>query len=144
MVVIPIISISINENLKKFLDKLITKNKYKNKSKLIRDAILRLQQSPDFSNIDAATIDFFTPLTKKIIGNMIIVVPDDINILKKLNKIENKYSDQIVSKNQQFYTNNTYNTFFMVFEGSLQDFRRIVVEINSIKEIKNFRYLIIN
>ena len=144
MVVIPIISISINENLKKFLDKLITKNKYKNKSKLIRDAILRLQQSPDFSNIDAATIDFFTPLTKRIIGNMIIVVPNDINILKKLNKIENKYSDQIVSKNQQFYTNNTYNTFFMVFEGSLQDFRRIVVEINSIKEIKNFRYLIIN
>ncbi|TFG22415.1 MAG: ribbon-helix-helix protein, CopG family [Promethearchaeota archaeon] len=144
MVFIPIVSVSLNDNLKKFLDKLISKNKYKNKSKLIRDAILRLQQSPDFSNMDAATIDFFTPLTKKIIGNMIIVVPNDINILKKLNKIENKYCDQIVSKNQQFYTNNPHNTFFLVFEGSLQDFRSIVVEINSIKEIKNFRYLIIN
>ena len=144
MLFIPIISISINENLKKFLDKLITKNKYKNKSKLIRDAILRLQQSPDFSNMDGPTIDFLTPLTKKIIGNMIIVAPNDTNILKKLNKIENKYNHQIVSKNQQFYTNNAHTTFFMVFEGNLQDFRRIVVEINSIKEIKNFRYLIIN
>ena len=142
MLFIPIISISINENLKKFLDKLVTKNKYKNKSKLIRDAILRLQQSPDFSNMDAAISDLFTPLTKKIIGNMIIVAPNDINILKKLNKIENKYNDQIVSKNQQFYADLV--SLFVVFEGNLQDFHRIVVEINSIKEIKNFRYLIIN
>ncbi|MFX1394095.1 MAG: hypothetical protein ACFFAH_11020 [Promethearchaeota archaeon] len=144
MVFIPIISISINENLEKFLDKLVSKNKYKNKSKLIRDALLRLQQSPDFSSMDAATIDFFTPVTKNIIGNMIIVTPNDTNILKKLNKIEKNYSNQIVSKNQQFYTNNPHMTIFMVFEGSLQEFHRIVVEINSIKDIKNFRYLIIN
>ena len=144
MVLIPIISISINENLEKFLDKLISKNKYKNKSKLIRDALLRLQQSPDFSSMDAATIDIFTPVSKKIIGNMIIVAPNDTNILKKLNKIENNYSNQIVSKNQQFYPNNPHMTIFMVFEGSLQEFHRIVVEINSIKDIKNFRYLIIN
>lgn len=144
MLFIPIISISINENLKKFLDKLVSKNKYKNKSKLIRDALLRLQQSPDFSSMDAATIDYFTPVTKNIIGNMIIVAPNDTNILKKLNKIENNYSNQIVSKNQQFYTNNPHMTIFMVFEGSLQEFHRIVVEINGIKDIKNFRYLIIN
>lgn len=144
VLLIPIISISINENLKKFLDKLVSKNKYKNKSKLIRDALLRLQQSPDFSSMDAATSDFFTPITKKIIGNMIIVAPNDTNILKKLNKIENSYNDQIVSKNQQFYTNTPHITIFIVFEGSLQEFHKIVVEINSIKEIKNFRYLIIN
>ena len=144
MLLIPIISISINENLEKFLDKLVSKNKYKNKSKLIRDALLRLQQSPDFSSMDATTIDFFTPVTKKIIGNMIIVAPNDTNILKKLNKIENKYNHQIVSKNQQFYNNKPHLTIFMVFEGSIQEFHNIVVEINSIKEIKNFRYLIIN
>ncbi|MFX0186981.1 MAG: ribbon-helix-helix protein, CopG family [Candidatus Hodarchaeota archaeon] len=144
VLLIPIISISINENLKKFLDKLVSKNKYKNKSKLIRDALLRLQQSPDFSSMDIATSDFFTPITKRIIGNMIIVTPNDTNILKKLNKIENSYNDQIVSKNQQFYPNNPHITIFIVFEGSLQEFHKIVVEINSIKEIKNFRYLIIN
>ena len=140
----PIISFSINESLKKFLDKLVSKNKYENKSKLIRDALLRLMASPDMSNLDHSMSEFLAPITKKIIGNCIIVAPNDINILKKLNKIENKYNDQIISKNQQFYSNNPYITIFMVFEGGLEDFHRIVVEINSIKEIKNFRYLIIN
>ena len=140
----PIISFSINESLKNFLDKLVIKNKYENKSKLIRDALLRLMASPDMSNLDGAMSEFLAPIAKKIIGNCIIVAPNDISILKKLNKIENKYNNQIVSKNQQFYTNNPYITIFMVFEGSLEEFHRIVVEINSIKEIKNFRYLIIN
>ena len=140
----PIISFSINESLKRFLDKLVSKNKYENKSKLIRDALLRLMASPDMSNLDSTMSEFLAPITKKIIGNCIIVAPNDISILKKLNKIENKYNNQIVGKNQQFYTNNPYITIFMVFEGRLEEFHRIVVEINSIKEIKNFRYLIIN
>ena len=138
----PIISFSANESLKKFLDKLVTKNRYDNKSKLIRDALLRLMASEDIP--DSVTSDFLTPLTKTIIGNMMIVAPNDTNILKKINKIENEYNNQIVSKNQQFYSNKPHNTIFMVFEGSLEDFHRIVVEINGIKEIKNFRYLIIN
>ena len=138
----PIISFSINESLKKFLDKLVIKNKYDNKSKLIRDALLRLMATEDIP--DSATSDFLTPSTKTIIGNMMIVAPNDTNILKKLNKIENKYNNQIVSKNQQFYSNKPHNTIFMVYEGSLENFRRIVVEINGIKELKNFRYLIIN
>ena len=140
----PIISISINESLQKFLDKLVSKNKYENKSKLIRDALLRLMDSPEISNIESTFGDILVPPTKKIIGNMVIVAPNDVNVLKKLNKIEMSYGEQIVSKNQQYYTNNPYNTIFIIFEGSLQEFHKIVVEINGIKEIKNFRYLIIN
>ncbi|GAH71046.1 unnamed protein product, partial [marine sediment metagenome] len=34
----PIISFSINESLKQFINKLVNKNQYENKSKLIRDA----------------------------------------------------------------------------------------------------------
>ena len=140
----PIISISINESLQKFLDKLVSKNKYENKSKLIRDALLRLMDSPEISNIESTFGDILVPPTKKIIGNMVIVAPNDVNVLKKLNKIEMSYGEQIVSKNQQYYTTNAYNTIFIIFEGSLQEFHKIVVEINGIKEIKNFRYLIIN
>jgi len=140
----PIISISINESLQKFLDKLVSKNKYENKSKLIRDALLRLMDSPEISNIESTFGDIFVPPSKKIIGNMIIIAPNDVNVLKKLNKIEMSYGEQILSKNQQYYTNNEYNTIFIIFEGTLQDFHKIVVEINGIKEIKNFRYLIIN
>lgn len=140
----PIISISINESLKKFINKLVSKNKYENKSKLIRDALLRLMSSPEISSMDTTFGDLFPQKTKRIIGNMIIVAPNDAVILKKLNKVENNYKEQIISKNTVVYTINQHLSFFMVFEGSLGDFRKIVVEINGIKEIKNFRYLIIN
>ena len=98
--------------------------------------------SPDFSNLDDTTSDLFLPVSKKIIGNMIIVAPNDTNVQKKLNRIEKKYSDKIISKNQLFYPNNF--SIFLVYEGSVKELQRLVVEINSIKEIINFRYLIIN
>jgi len=136
----PIISFSINESLKQFINKLVSKNQYENKSKLIRDALLRLMSDIEVSNLeiygDGGSI------AKKIVGNLIIVAPHDPHIQRKLNKIENKYKDQVVNKNQHFQDENLI--IFMIFEGEIQDFQKIVVEINGIKEIKNFRYLIIN
>ncbi len=137
----PIISVSLNENLKKFINKLVNKNQYENKSKLIRDALLRLMSTEEISASLDGSSDLI-PLTKNIIGNMIIVAPNDYNIQKKLNRIESEYKDQIISKNQNFV--NPHFITFMVFDGSLHDFQNLVVEINSIEEIKNFRYLIIN
>jgi metal-responsive CopG/Arc/MetJ family transcriptional regulator len=137
---IPIISISINEQLREFINKLVSKNQYENKSKLIRDALLRLMSTMDVSGFES--IGEIPPIQKQIVGNMIIVAPNDINILKKLNKVENQYTDYIVSKNQHFQGSDTV-IIFLIFEGNLQDFQNIVVEINSIKEITNFRYLII-
>ncbi len=137
---LPIISVSLNESLKKFINKLVSKNQYENKSKLIRDALLRLMSTVDISGID--DISELTPTPKNIIGNMILVVPNESNILKKINRIESKYRDQIVSKNQNFVDLNL--VIFVIFEGNLQDFQKLVVEINGIEELKNFRYLIIN
>jgi len=137
----PIISVSLNESLKKFINKLVSKNQYENKSKLIRDALLRLMSTEDISS----TLDTYSeliPITKNIIGNMIIVASNDYNVQKKLTRIESNYKEQIVSKNQNFV--NQHSITFIVYEGSLQDFQKLVVEINSIEEIKNFRYLIIN
>jgi len=137
----PIISISLNESLKKFINKLVSKNQYENKSKLIRDALLRLMSTEDISaTLDASSE--FIPQAKNIIGNMIIVAPNEFNVQKKLNRIESDYKENIVSKNQNFLNQNYI--IFMVFDGMLQDFQKLVVEINSIEEIKNFRYLIIN
>lgn len=141
MVNIPIISVSLNENLKKFINKLVSKNQYENKSKLIRDALLRLMSTEDTSS----TLDTFSDFTsdeKNIIGNMVIVAPNDFNVQKKINRIENEYKETIVSKNQNFMNQNFI--IFMIYEGKLRDFQKLVVEINSIKEIRNFRYLIIN
>ena len=135
----PIISVSLSESLKKFINKLVSKNQYENRSKLIRDAILRLMSTIDVSSLE--TSSELAPITKNIVGNMIIVAPNNSTIQKKLNRIENAYKDQIVSKNQHFLNHNL--TIFMVFDGKLQDFQKLVVEINSIDDIKNFRYLII-
>jgi len=137
----PIISISINESIKKFINKLVSKNQYENKSKIVRDALLRLMSTMDASSSIDTSSDLI-PITKNIIGNIIIVAPNDYRIQKKLNRIESEYKAQIISKNQNFVNENFIS--FMVFDGSLQDFQKLVVEINRIEDIKNFRYLIIN
>jgi len=98
--------------------------------------------SMDVTNGNPDSITEFASVSKKIVGNLIMVVPNLASIQKKLNKIESEYKGQIINKNQYFHSKNTI--IFMIFEGSIQDFQKIVVEINSIKEIKNFRYLIIN
>ncbi|NHJ20813.1 MAG: hypothetical protein EAX91_07730 [Candidatus Lokiarchaeota archaeon] len=136
----PIISFSINESLKQFINKLISKNQYENKSKLIRDALLRLMSDIEVSNLEP--YGEIKSIAKRIIGNLIIVAPHDPIILRRLNKIESKYKEQIVNKNQHFQSENLI--IFMIFEGEIQEFQNIVVEINGIKELKNFRYLIIN
>jgi len=136
----PIISISINESLKKFINKLVSKNQYDNKSKLIRDALLRLMSTMDISSMELSSE--LAPIPKRIIGNMILIAPNDNLIQKKLNRIESDYKEQIVSKNVNFVNQNSI--IFMIFEGPVQDFQKLVVEINSIEEVKNFRYLIVN
>jgi metal-responsive CopG/Arc/MetJ family transcriptional regulator len=98
--------------------------------------------STDITSGDIETFTDLEPISKRITGNLIIVISNENSIQKKLNKIENTYKDQIVSKNQHFSNNNAI--IFMIFEGGIQDFQKFVVEINSIKEIKNFRYLIVN
>ncbi|MHA1725969.1 MAG: CopG family ribbon-helix-helix protein [Promethearchaeota archaeon] len=138
----PIISISINENLKKFLNKLISKNQYENRSKIIRDALLRLMSTMENTNSLSEGYGELIPITKKITGNMMMVFDNDINVHKKLNKIELEFKDQIVSKTQNFSSKESL--IFMTFEGQIKDFQKLVVEINSINELKNFRYLIVN
>ena len=120
----------------------MSKNQYENKSKLIRDALVRLMASTDISEGDLETFSDLEPISKRIIGNLLMVTPNDVAILKKLNKIENNYKENIVSKSQHFSGKNAI--IFMIFEGSVKEFQKIVVEVNSINELKNFRYLIVN
>ncbi|NVM44497.1 MAG: hypothetical protein HWN79_06250 [Candidatus Lokiarchaeota archaeon] len=97
------------------------------------------------SDIEISSLETYGDLgtiAKRIVGNLIIVAPHDPTVQRKLNKIENRYKEQVVNKNQHFQGENLI--IFMIFEGEIQEFQSIVVEINGIKELKNFRYLIIN
>ncbi len=139
MDIVPIISISLNESLKRFLDKLVSRNQYENKSKLVRDALLRLMSTIDSPGLESSYE--LATLTKSVIGNMIIILPNDPNIQKKLNSIESQYQDEIISKNSHYQRDNI--TIFMIFEGTVDQFQKFVVEVNGIKELINFRYLIL-
>ncbi|MBY9003455.1 MAG: hypothetical protein KGD73_05750 [Candidatus Lokiarchaeota archaeon] len=136
----PIVSFSINENLREFINKLVSRNQYENKSKLVRDALLRLMSTMDVASID--TFNDLDPLGKTIIGNLIIVIPHDPLIQKKLNKIEAEFKDHIISKNQHFQGDKAI--IFMIVQTNVEVFQRFVVEINGIEEISNFRYMIMN
>ncbi len=138
----PIISISLNKSLEKFINKLVCDDQYQNKSKIVRDALLRLMSTMDVSDSIAEGYGELVPISKNIMGNMIIIVENDVEIHKKLNKIELDFKDQIVSKTQNFSPKESL--IFITYEGTVKDFQRMVVEINSIKELKNFRYLIVN
>jgi metal-responsive CopG/Arc/MetJ family transcriptional regulator len=96
--------------------------------------------SVEIQNLDSSAS--FSEIQETIEGNVIVVIPQKINVQKKLNKIEEEFKKSIVSKNQHFYQDKI--SLFMVFEGDLQDFQRFVVEINGIKELENFRYVILN
>jgi metal-responsive CopG/Arc/MetJ family transcriptional regulator len=137
---LPIVSFSINKNLLEFIEKLISKNQYDNKSKIIRDALLRLMSTMDIANIESFAD--LSPVDKKVIGNVIIVIQNDPFIQRKLNKIENNYKEQIISKNQHFQGENVI--IFLIIEAKVEELQNFVVEVNGVEEIKNFRYLIIN
>ena len=66
----------------------------------------------DISNIE--DISDSPPTPKNIIGNMILVAPNDSNFQKKINRIESGYKDQIVSKNQNFVDLSI--VIFMIFD----------------------------
>ena len=134
----PIVSFSINKSLLEFIDKLVSKNQYENKSKIIRDALLRLMSTMDIASIES--IGDIKSIDKTLIGNIVIVIQNDPLIIKKLSKIENKYKDQIVSKNQHFQGENVI--IFLIIEAKIDMLQSFVVEVNGVEEIKNFRYLI--
>ncbi|MFO8019751.1 MAG: hypothetical protein R6U96_14095 [Promethearchaeia archaeon] len=79
---------------------------------------------------------------ENITGNMVLVAPNTKKFQKRLNSIELKYKKNIVSKSQHFSNPNLI--IFLVYEGPLPLFHEVVVEINSLTEIGNFRYMIIN
>ncbi|MGV9173923.1 MAG: hypothetical protein ACOC44_01780 [Promethearchaeia archaeon] len=84
---------------------------------------------------------FFTP-KENITGNMILVAPNTKKFQKRLNSIELKYKKNIVSKSQHFSNPNLI--VFLVYEGPLPLFHEVVVDLNSLTEVENFRYMIVN
>ncbi len=137
----PIISFSINDHLKKFLNKLVTKKYYPNQSKIIRDALLRLMSTMEISEIERDVE--IKKIQKNIVGNaMIVIEHDDDLAIKKISKLETDFKECIAGKSQFLYSK--YKTILFVFEGEIDSFHSFISELNAIENLKNFRYIIIS
>lgn len=137
----PIISFSVNDHLKRFLNKLVSKRYYPNQSKVIRDALLRLMSTMEISEIDRDVV--IEKIQKDIVGNAMIVIENDDDLtIKKISKIETDFKECIVGKSQFLYSK--YKTILFVFEGEVDSFHSFISELNAIENLKNFRYIIIS
>jgi metal-responsive CopG/Arc/MetJ family transcriptional regulator len=137
----PIISFSVNEHLKKFLNKLVSKKYYSNQSNVIREALLRFMSTMEISEIERES--FTKEIQKQIIGNAIVIIENDDELVnKKISKLESDYGNSIVGKSQFLYSK--YKTILFVFEGEADLFQNFVTDLNAIENLKNFRYVIIS
>ncbi len=143
----PILSFSVSDTLRKFIKTMINKSDYKNQSDLIRTALTRLMNDSDTAvaeytvtegpiGEDTAEVE---PIT---MGDVILVTAlSDDAIRTKIHKIERTYAPYIKSKT--VVNSRDLQSIFYVFEGSITDFQGFTTGLNSIKDIKNLRYIIL-
>lgn len=95
----------------------------------------------EISEIDRDAIS--EKLQKQIVGNAIIVIEHDDDLAnKKINKLESDFRDSIIGKSQFLYSK--YKTILFVFDGETDNFQNFIMELNTIENLKNFRYIIID
>ncbi len=144
-------SFSISESLKKFLKKMVSSNAYKNSSNVVRDALTRLMESSDVAGLteigaNATNLSAVTSIDKQmptITGNLMVTFKlSNTKIEKRINKLEFQFRKLIKIKNNNYLPPNvTYN---YVLEGNTFEFHSFVSNLNSIEEIDNLRYNIVD
>lgn len=147
----PVMSFSISESLKKFLKKMVSTNAYKNSSNVVRDALTRLMESSDIAGLteigaNATNLAAVTSIDKQlptITGNLMVTFKlSNTKIEKRINKLEYQFRKLIKIKNNNYSSPNvTYN---YVLEGNTFEFHSFVSNLNSIEEIDNLRYNILD
>jgi metal-responsive CopG/Arc/MetJ family transcriptional regulator len=122
------------------------KKKYKNQSDLIRTALTRLMNESQVAEAVPAAIETIlaedAPATPITAGDVILVYDSaDDAVLNKLHKIERQHASFIKSKT--VVTSRNLQSVLYVYEGALLNFQAFTTALNSIKDIKNLRYLIL-
>ncbi len=142
----PILSFSVSDTLRKFIKNLLTKSDYKNQSDLIRAALTKLINDSDTTTVEqpvseGSAAEDTAEVEPMATGDVILVtaVGDDA-VRSKLHKIERTYNPNIKSKT--VVNSRNLQSIFYVFEGSLTDFQNFTTNLNSIKDIRNLRYII--
>ncbi|OLS16247.1 MAG: hypothetical protein RBG13Loki_0158 [Promethearchaeota archaeon CR_4] len=143
----PILSFSVSDTLRSFIKSMLRKSDYKNQSDLIRTALTRLMNESDISAVEyPAFTESSAEDTEKpefyVTGDVILVISlGDETVRMKMHKIERIYATYIKSKT--VINSRDLQSIFYVFEGSLTDFQAFTTNLNSIKDIKNLRYIVL-
>lgn len=138
----PIISISLPEELKRMIQSLVERKKaFKNQSGFVRSAVNHFLSSEDAcldieGDVDASEY--------QVHGQIMLSVKKGENeqrLLKDIYSFESKYQDSIVSFQMDSSTINT-NTCTYTFHGSIFNFRSFVDDLDSIPDVSKLRYMI--
>ncbi len=137
-----------SDTLRKFIKNMLTKSDYKNQSDLIRTALTKLMNDSDTTVVAESPVtegpagEDTAEIVPNMTGDVILVTAlGDDAIRTKIHKIERQHAPYIKSKS--VVNSRDLQSIFYVYEGSITDFQNFTTSLNSIKNIRNLRYIIL-
>ncbi len=126
---------------------MVTQKEYKNNSYVIREALIRLMNEKDGALSGTGAIDVesenqFDPssLLPKLSASLLVSIRvGDSKTEKKINKLEINYHDTIIHK---ISFSGNFKTITYVLENNLPTIQGFITELNSLKDLQSFRYII--
>ena len=131
-----------------FLKRMVTKEEYKNNSYVIREALIRLMNEKDGALSGTGAIDVESEsqldpssfLPKLSASLLVSIKVGDSKTEKKINKLEMGYHDTIIHKIS--FNIEGFKTITYILEDNLPLIQNFITELNSLKDLQSFRYII--
>ena len=128
---------------------MVTKEEYKNNSYVIREALIRLMNEKDGALSGTGAIDVesesqldHSSLLPKLSASLLVSIKaGDSKTEKKINKLEISYHDTIIHKSS-FSIHDDFKTITYILENNLPIIQSYITELNSLKDLQSFRYII--
>jgi len=127
---------------------MVTKEEYKNNSYVIREALIRLMNEKDGALSGTGAIDVESEsqldpssLLPKMSASLLVTIKvGDSKTEKKINKLEISYHDTIIHK--ICFNIAGFKTLTYIIENNLPAIQSFITELNSLKDLQSFRYII--
>lgn len=128
---------------------MVTQKEYKNNSYVIREALIRLMNEKDGAMSGTGAIDVesesqldLSSLLPKLSASLLVSIKArDSKTEKKINKLEISYHDTIIHKTS-FSIEDNFKTITYILENNLPIIQSFITELNSLKDLQSFRYII--
>ena len=139
----PIISFNISNHLKQFLKRMVGTEEYKNNSRVLRDALVRLMHEKEEGAVDSIALnetaidDIIPKLSSSI---MISIDKFNSKLEHKINRLENDFHNAILHKST--FCHEDKKTVLYIVEDTMANIQNFITELNGFEELLAFRYII--